>query len=163
LQKVTYIRHYLDQLNSNQLVDDMARKEIAMNSSTLPQIEQKLNQLLDRLHNPSTLDQFLNFVSNNKLQIIGFVAIVVVGTLVLRSFSTSFASSRSDDLQRLNALEGQVQALTDKTRDLSLQLSGTEQALNHNQQVVAMQFVANNERQTIVSTDIANIGAAVVD
>jgi len=160
---MTYIRRYLDQLNSNQLVDDLARKEIATNSSTLTQIEQKLNQLLDRLHNLSTLDQVLNFVSNNKLQIIGFVASIVVGTLALRSFSTAFASSRSDDLQRINALEGQVQALADKTRDLSLQLSGAEQALNRNQQVAALQFVANNERQAIVSTDIANIGAAVVD
>jgi len=160
---MVYIRKELDHMSFGDQVTEMKRQSIADNCETLQQINTRLDQALHRIIYPDAFDQFLSFVSNNGWQIVGFIAVTLIGMYCVRGLGSTFSSSRELDLKRIQSLESNVQALSDKTRDLSIQVSVIEYAANHNQNVTAMQSSSNNVQQAAVSTDVANLSESLVD
>jgi hypothetical protein len=158
-QKMEYAHLYLNRFVEGKLVTGAKCQMISKECETLKQMEERLQALMQRLSNPTLYEQVQDFVYHNRWQLLGCVALVVVGSYMLSSLSATFTSNRAADLQRINELEAQVNDLMNKTRDLSKQLSLTERATNHNQRVVEAQFEAVNARQETASLDLANVAS----
>jgi hypothetical protein len=71
-------------------------------------------------------------------------------------------SQRSVDLNRIQALENQLHAVMDKTRDVSLQLMAVENGSIYNQQMVAARLASFAVRQSTTSNDVANLGTSAI-
>jgi hypothetical protein len=161
-QKLTYTNKYLSLHDSGSLVSEQVRKAIADNSSSLQQIEAQINQAIDRAMNPTWLEQASSFATQNGWQVICFVGIVVLGWWSIRSLSSHLMSQRSIDLNRIQALENQLHAVMDKTRDVSLQLMAVENGSIYNQQMVAARLASFAVRQSTTSNDVANLGTSAI-
>jgi hypothetical protein len=159
-QKQTYITLWLQNHDGRLPLD--VRKNIAQTCETLNEIDVRLAEVLNRMLNPSVADKLVEYTSQNWLGICGFVCSLVIGAYFLSSVTSTFNTGRTQDLQRLQALENQLDALTQRTQALSLKLSTAEQAVNHNQYVSFMRFASLARNAQTVSQDVANLGATML-